>query len=139
MTAISSRGLKLHQKQTAAQTLSQPLVKFSYLQERPQAFLKTHSISILPLPFIVKAWSSTKKRLHHSVKLKTDSATESATDTVIAIPRKRLLYSIVRSEPLLKTDFKNRFQVNCKVSLITLVEAILLPYCRGVIEHVFVL
>ena len=42
---ISSRSLKLHQKQTTAQALSLPLVKFSCLWERPQTFLKTHSIS----------------------------------------------------------------------------------------------
>ena len=47
------------------------------------------------------------------------------------------------SETLLKTDsvteFKNRFKANYQVNLITLAEAILLPYCCRLIEHVFVL
>ena len=54
-----------------------------------------------------------------------------------------IVRSVVRSETLLKTDsvtdFKNKFQANYKVNLATLVEAILLPYCRGLIEHVLVL
>ena len=65
------------------------LVKFSYLKERPQAFLKAYSIlQILALPLIVKAWSFTKKGLRHSVRLKTDSVTESVTGTVIVISKK---------------------------------------------------
>ena len=54
-----------------------------------------------------------------------------------------IVRSVVRSETLLKTDsvtdFKNRFQANYTINFATLVEAILLPYCRGLIEHVLVL
>ena len=55
----------------------------------------------------------------------------------------QLPYSNVKPKTLLKTDsvanFKKWFQVNFKVTRITLTETILLPYCHRLIEHVFVL
>ena len=51
--------------------------------------------------------------------------------------------TLFRPKTLLKTefvtDFKNRLEVNYKVTRITLAEAILLPYFWQIIEHAFVL
>ena len=76
---------------TPAQTPPLPyIVKLSCLKESSEALLKTDSVTdsvTNTYAFIVKAWIFTKNRLHHSLKLKTDSITESAIDTAIATPR----------------------------------------------------
>ena len=75
----------------------------------PEALLKQTSLHIFSLPFIVKVWNFTKKRLRQGLESKTDSNTESFTDYVITINSKGLklyLKRLWQKTPLLSFTVK---------------------------------
>ena len=59
------------------------------------------------MTFIAKASDFTKNRLNHSLKLKTDSVTESAFNSVIVILRKDL--ALLKPESVTDNFFKKKY------------------------------
>ena len=87
-------------------------VKLPSLWEKPQALLKHAPSQTLSQPFQVKACSFTKYRLCQSIKSKTDSTTESFTQT------QSLPYSITPEASLKQTLAQDSVFVSQIVSLI---------------------